>query len=343
MSDFGFVNRRDNVRGGKRTSLTGGPGSGPQPTAGQGQAGPPPQYRANGEGGGGGQAAPGRGRPPAPPQQQHPRRNQQQDAAFTAAQMVHHQQQQQRTRPPQQPQSQQSQAQQPRQRPSQPPPSPYYDDYDVSVGVDVGPDDIGAGDESGVEGGGGSSRRRKEEKRGATYHPAASTQKRVPEETAGTGTGTGTASASTSASASADTSSYEQALASSIKEVAALKTTVEDLVKKSSAIRDSSTQFFGLIEGGVAGRALLFDNIPKEMAADKATAKADRDAWVKLSYPQTRIERILPNGSSCIDLWLRAYAICPRTSDISNFWVRAKAEDDTPTFKRFSWYPTPDK
>ena len=139
--------------------------------------------------------------------------------------------------------------------------------------------------------------------------------------------------------------SLQADLKASQKAVSDLQAEV-DLIKASTAtelkaLKGSDTQFFGLVEGGLNGRALLFDALPKEMIAEKASAKADKDAWVKLSHPQVRTERKLANGSTVVDMWLRAHAICPRTSDVNPFWVRERAEDDTPTFKKFAWYPTP--
>lgn len=136
-------------------------------------------------------------------------------------------------------------------------------------------------------------------------------------------------------------------LSSAQKEIAALKASIADLTEQTKLstagtkdLRDSVTHFFGLVQGGASNRALLFDKLPKDMTAERAVAKADKDTWVRLSYPQTRVERTLANGSTQIDLWLRAYAICPRTSDVNVYWVRDKAEDDTPAFKRFAWYPS---
>ena len=124
-------------------------------------------------------------------------------------------------------------------------------------------------------------------------------------------------------------------------QVAELKETVADLSKKlaseSKTVRDSSCQFYGLV---APSRVLLFDAIPKEFSVDKATAKADKNTWVKLSYPQMRVERSLPNGSTTIDLWLRAHAIDPTTSNVNAFWVREKTAEDTPSFSKFAWYPT---
>jgi hypothetical protein len=139
-------------------------------------------------------------------------------------------------------------------------------------------------------------------------------------------------------------------LSAAQREITALKASVAELTElatlssKASAtdnkeVRDALTHFFGLVQGGTNNRALLFDKLPKDMTAERAVAKADKDTWVRLSYPQTRVERTLANGSTQIDLWLKAYAICPRTSDVNVYWVRDKAEDDTPAFKRFAWYP----
>lgn len=125
-----------------------------------------------------------------------------------------------------------------------------------------------------------------------------------------------------------------------IAQVESLKATVDDLSKRLNTetknFKNATTQFFGQVG---SDRALLFENIPKEFSVENASAKADKNSWVKLSYPQSRVERTLPNGTTQVDMWLRAYAIDAVTSDISTFWVRERAEDNTPVFKRFTWYP----
>lgn len=159
-------------------------------------------------------------------------------------------------------------------------------------------------------------------------------------------TGSGSSPTPTAAAPSVPLQVLSQ-LSSAQKEIAALKASIADLTEQTKLatagtkdLRDSVTHFFGLVQGGASNRALLFDKLPKDMTAERAVAKADKDTWVRLSYPQTRVERTLANGSTQIDLWLRAYAICPRTSDVNVYWVRDKAEDDTPAFKRFAWYPS---
>lgn len=125
------------------------------------------------------------------------------------------------------------------------------------------------------------------------------------------------------------------------QELTTLKEAVADLTKKLAAEvkanKEASTQFYGLVR---SDRALLFDSIPKEHSVENATAKADKNTWVKLSYPQARVERTNTNGTSTIDMYLRAYAIDPVTSNVNAFWVRDKAEDDSITFKQYAWYPT---
>ena len=170
-------------------------------------------------------------------------------------------------------------------------------------------------------------------------------QKRASVPSASTRTSAPAPAAPVSPAAAAIPIALQTDLRAAQKEISELKASIEALRVSTTGelkgTRDNGTQFFGLVDGGLNARALLFETPPKEMTAEKAVAKADKDAWVKLSHPQIRTERTLANGSTVVDMWLRAYAICPRTSDVSPFWVRERAEDDTPTFKKFAWYPTP--
>jgi hypothetical protein len=122
-------------------------------------------------------------------------------------------------------------------------------------------------------------------------------------------------------------------------EVEELKGLVTDLTKRVSALKESSTRFFGLVSGGAGGHVMLFSTIPKEMRPERAAARAEKGTWVRLSHPQTRVERKMPGGSVQIDTWLRAYAMDARTSDVNVYWVRDKAEDESPAFSTYEWYP----
>ena len=130
-------------------------------------------------------------------------------------------------------------------------------------------------------------------------------------------------------------------------EIASLRDEL-DLAKEAiGAARDDTKCFYGLVDGGKNGIALIYNNLPtvENPVPLTPSAKTRKGRWLKLSYPKVTFERISEDGP-VTDTWYSVHVIDPTSGDISQKWTRDTLPDGTATFSRFDMYPkdaTPQK
>jgi hypothetical protein len=107
---------------------------------------------------------------------------------------------------------------------------------------------------------------------------------------------------------------------------------LQQKVLEMASTMDCARQFYGCVSGGSKGLLLLYNAIPqnKEERAKSAVAKAQKGAWLKLSYP-----RKIVTDNHVAYTWYRVHIL--QDDEIKLFWVCNKNDDGESNFSSFKF------